>query len=147
MYRFLIYKIAYLANFYKPEDTNPINRKTYGKLYKATLEREKHIRDLGYTLVVIWEHEWNDLKKTIPKDILDNINKQIVLKKLSEKLEDSEEDSEDSEKDPEEIPVEASLKIPATIPKKKPKATGKESKAIPKKTIITPTNPVIEIPT
>jgi hypothetical protein len=39
--------------------------KNYGELYKKTLEREQLIRDLGYNLVVMWEHDWNNINKSI----------------------------------------------------------------------------------
>ena len=39
--------------------------KNYGELYKNTLEREQQIKDLGYNLVVMWEHDWNKINKSI----------------------------------------------------------------------------------
>ena len=39
--------------------------KNYGELYQKTLEREQYIRDLGYNLVVMWEHDWNNINKSI----------------------------------------------------------------------------------
>jgi hypothetical protein len=45
--------------FYPPNDINPVNNKTYGSLYKKTLQREKYIRNCGYNLIVIWEHEFD----------------------------------------------------------------------------------------
>ena len=39
--------------------------KKFGELYKKTLEREQQIRDLGYNLIVIWEHDWNKINKSI----------------------------------------------------------------------------------
>jgi hypothetical protein len=41
--------------------------KKYGDLYQKTLEREQQIRDLGYNLVVIWEHDWNKIIKSVKK--------------------------------------------------------------------------------
>ena len=32
--------------------------KTFGELYKNTLQKEKLIQELGYNLVVIWEYDW-----------------------------------------------------------------------------------------
>lgn len=49
--------------FYKPEDTNPITKCTFGKLYAKTLVKEEKIRELGYNLVVIWEHDYIELCK------------------------------------------------------------------------------------
>ena len=43
---------------YSPSDINPINGKTYGDLYKATIEKEGIIRSLGYNLVVMWEKDF-----------------------------------------------------------------------------------------
>lgn len=39
--------------------------KNYTELYEKTLEREKLIKDLGYNLVVMWEHEWLIINKSI----------------------------------------------------------------------------------
>jgi len=39
--------------------------KTYGELYQKTLEREEQIKDLGYNLVVMWEHDWKKINKSI----------------------------------------------------------------------------------
>jgi len=52
-------------NLYKTYDINKRNGKTFGELYKKTLEREQQIRDFGYNLVVMWEHEWNKINKSI----------------------------------------------------------------------------------
>lgn len=38
---------------------NPCNKKTFGELYKKTLEREDLIKKAGYNLVTIWESDWN----------------------------------------------------------------------------------------
>lgn len=43
---------------YNPNDFNPINKKTFGELYKDTLEREKIIIASGYNLVVMWEKDF-----------------------------------------------------------------------------------------
>ena len=37
----------------------------YGDLYQKTLQREQLIRDLGYNLVVMWEHDWKTINKSI----------------------------------------------------------------------------------
>jgi G:T-mismatch repair DNA endonuclease (very short patch repair protein) len=37
----------------------------YGELYQNTLQREQLIRDLGYNLVVMWEHDWKTINKSI----------------------------------------------------------------------------------
>jgi hypothetical protein len=46
-------------------ETNKITKCTYGELYQKTLEREQQIRDFGYNLVVMWEHDWNKINKSI----------------------------------------------------------------------------------
>lgn len=53
--------------FYDPNTFHPINKtKTYGTLYKKTLARDEKIRNLGYELVNIWEHEWNEINSVNP---------------------------------------------------------------------------------
>lgn len=47
---------------YDASSTHPVTKKTYGELYNSTLLRDQKIRDYGYNLVVIWEHEWNTIK-------------------------------------------------------------------------------------
>ena len=37
-----------------------ISNKTWGQVYKDTLKKEQKIIDLGFNLVVMWEHEWKD---------------------------------------------------------------------------------------
>lgn len=44
-------------------ETNPVNGKTFGELYKATLEREAILRAAGYNLITIWESDWLAQKK------------------------------------------------------------------------------------
>lgn len=39
---------------YRPEEINPRNGITFGKLYEETLKREQDLRDAGYTLVIKW---------------------------------------------------------------------------------------------
>ena len=58
---------------FSPTDINPVNKKTYGELYQKTLERDQKIRDLGYNLVVMWEHEWKSAC-----DTQCNINKHLI---------------------------------------------------------------------
>ena len=48
--------------FYDPNTFHPYNKtKTYGTLYKETITRDEKIRNLGYELVTMWEHEWNKI--------------------------------------------------------------------------------------
>lgn len=48
-----------------PTEINKTINKTFGELYKNTLEKEQKIQDLGYNLVVIWEYEWNKINKSM----------------------------------------------------------------------------------
>jgi len=48
--------------FYEHTDTNPVNKKTFGELLKATLHKEMSIRRSGYNYICIWEYEWNLMK-------------------------------------------------------------------------------------
>lgn len=50
---------------YDPNDINSATKTTFGELYQKTLAREQFIKDAGYTLVTIWESEWNELKNKI----------------------------------------------------------------------------------
>lgn len=44
---------------YNPTDIHPLNYKSYGQLYKQTLEKIQNIKNSGYTLVQIWENDYN----------------------------------------------------------------------------------------
>ncbi len=50
----------YAADFMNVKKATPM-----GKLYQKTKQKEKCIKDLGYTLVVMWESNWNLIIKTI----------------------------------------------------------------------------------
>jgi predicted nucleic-acid-binding Zn-ribbon protein len=50
---------------YNPISINKRNDKTFGELYQTTLEREQQIKVLGYNLVIMWEHDWNKINKSI----------------------------------------------------------------------------------
>lgn len=52
--------------------------KNYGDLYQKTLEREQLIRDLGYNLVIMWEHDWNKINKCI-KILQKQFNKRFEI--------------------------------------------------------------------
>jgi hypothetical protein len=43
---------------YKAEDINKSAKKTFGKLYDKTLEKQKHCIDNGYKYFSIWDSEW-----------------------------------------------------------------------------------------
>lgn len=47
---------------YNPDDINPINQKSYGELYKKTVEREKILKENGYKIISIWDIDFK--KKT-----------------------------------------------------------------------------------
>jgi len=44
---------------------NMSTKTTFGELYEKTVERQKIIECLGYRVVVMWESEWNKLKKAV----------------------------------------------------------------------------------
>jgi hypothetical protein len=43
--------------FYKSNDINHFNKKTFGDLYSKTMQREQELKDLGYTLITKWENK------------------------------------------------------------------------------------------
>ena len=43
---------------FKPENINTSNKKTFGELYRKTIERQDLIKQAGYNLVFIWENDW-----------------------------------------------------------------------------------------
>jgi len=45
-------------NIYDPEDTNPVNKKKFGQLFKNTIKKEILIRNLGYNYYCIWDTDW-----------------------------------------------------------------------------------------
>lgn len=44
---------------YDPNKRNEVAGKTFGELYKKTKARERYIKSQGYTLVVMWESEYD----------------------------------------------------------------------------------------
>ena len=52
-------------NVYSPNDVNTENKKTFGELYKNTIDKEHTLRYAGYTVISIWESDWNKLKNTL----------------------------------------------------------------------------------
>ncbi len=46
---------------YNKDDINPINNKTFGELYKNTIEREDFLKSLGYNVISIWESEYKNI--------------------------------------------------------------------------------------
>lgn len=49
---------------YSADFINCVNKQTMGDLYRRTIDRESEIKTKGYTLVVMWESDWNKLKST-----------------------------------------------------------------------------------
>jgi hypothetical protein len=49
---------------YKSTDYNYLGKK-YIELYQNTLNRENKIKELGYNLVTMWEHDWININKSI----------------------------------------------------------------------------------
>lgn len=43
---------------YSSDEWNERCKKTHGELYRATMEKEKLIRDGGYSLIIMWELDW-----------------------------------------------------------------------------------------
>lgn len=46
-------------------DSNAINGsngKTFGQLYRETLDREARLKEAGFNLITIWESQWNKIK-------------------------------------------------------------------------------------
>lgn len=48
-------------DFFDPEDIHPKTGTTFGELYQKTLEKRSDILEAGYTLVEIWEHEFDKM--------------------------------------------------------------------------------------
>lgn len=59
---------------YNKEQINKSCKKSFGKLYQMTLEREIIIKKLGYKLIIIWENDWKKINKSI-KLLQDNFCK------------------------------------------------------------------------
>ena len=52
-------------NRYDPDFINPRNYKRMGDRYDETLIKDQELRDEGYNVIIMWESEWNDIKKQI----------------------------------------------------------------------------------
>jgi len=50
---------------FDPDDCNKHIKKSFNELYTKTTAEEKVIREAGYNLVVMWENDWNNLKKNV----------------------------------------------------------------------------------
>jgi hypothetical protein len=52
-------------DIYDTDQLNPISKKTFGALYQKTIEKEQHLKQLGYNVVVMWENKWNKIIRSI----------------------------------------------------------------------------------
>ena len=50
-------------SIFDPNEINPVSGKTYGELYRYTIEKEDRYRFLGYNVVSIWESDWDAQQK------------------------------------------------------------------------------------
>jgi hypothetical protein len=47
-------------NIYKTEDINKVIKKSFGDLYRKTIERERNLKSLGYNFISIWESDYKN---------------------------------------------------------------------------------------
>jgi hypothetical protein len=68
--------------FYNKNDYNKVCKKTFGELYEKTIKKEEKIKELGYTLITIWEYQWKIFIKSINKIKINYKNKsqRLLLK-------------------------------------------------------------------
>jgi len=50
---------------YCQTNINKCNKKTFGQLYQETLNRFGHLKDLGYSIYYVWEHDWNRFRSGV----------------------------------------------------------------------------------
>jgi hypothetical protein len=50
---------------YSRDTIHPVSNRPMGELYQNTIDREQQIKALGYNLVVMWESDWNRIKKSV----------------------------------------------------------------------------------
>lgn len=50
---------------YNQNEINYDTKKTFGQLYKETLERENIIKNAGYKVISIWDIDWEKIKKRL----------------------------------------------------------------------------------
>jgi len=53
---------------YDPDDIHPVRKISHGEVYRQTLEKNQMIRDAGYELIVMWEHDWDKIVKELKKE-------------------------------------------------------------------------------
>lgn len=49
-------------DFYNQNAKHPISKKTFGELYQKTLKNEELLRNAGYNVVIMWEHDFQPKK-------------------------------------------------------------------------------------
>lgn len=47
-----------------PSEINPACNTSYSELYGKTMQRERNIRNLGYSIVVMWENDWDMINRS-----------------------------------------------------------------------------------
>ena len=52
---------------YDPDFVNPSSYERMGDRYEETLIKDQELRDQGYNVVIMWEAEWNEIKKKLKK--------------------------------------------------------------------------------
>jgi len=54
---------------YNPQDINPSCNKTFGELYRNTIDRENKLKSVGYSVVSMWESEYKEKKMKSEKEV------------------------------------------------------------------------------
>jgi hypothetical protein len=49
---------------YNSDDTNPVSRKTFGYLYRRTIEKQNIYKEHGFTVISIWESDWLNMENS-----------------------------------------------------------------------------------
>ena len=47
---------------FDPSDVNKLTKKTYGELYRKTIEKLDFLKNNGYTVIYIWENDFTNGK-------------------------------------------------------------------------------------
>lgn len=63
--------------FYDQDAINPSSGKTFGQLYRNTVNKKKMIVEKGYSYVHIWESQWKVLRETLPADLMETIYAEV----------------------------------------------------------------------
>lgn len=50
---------------YRSNALNKVSKKTFGQLYKQTVERESKLKVMGFTVVFIWESDWKRFVQSV----------------------------------------------------------------------------------